>query len=617
MKKGMRIMHSRTRILLIVTLIVVLSISGCGEKQELTFVSDEEQTNQEEVILTSEEEETSTEENTFEEIFIKQKESIITENMEVNCNTNQVGFLPNARKTVVIRSDNPGSEFFVVDTNKKEVFKGQLSEAVVSQSAGETVYIGDFSELCIPGVYYILAADGSVSYPFIIGEDIYDELLKDSFRMLYTQRCGMELTSELAGDFAHPVCHNTEAVVYGTNQKKDVSGGWHDAGDYGRYVVSGVETVADLFLSYEDFPDIWNGENADAFDIPESGNGIPDILDEAKHELDWLLKMQDEACGGVYHKVTCRDFPGFVMPQEETGELVLAPISTTATADFAAIMAKSSRIYKDIDAAFADKCLKASLKAWDYLEKTQDYTGFHNPGDILTGEYPDGQNQDERFWASVELYSVTKDDKYKVFMEGILEQSVFHGFGWANMGSYGNIEYVRADWKNPTYTDKIKMDISIKANQLIDNANRDGYLVSLGNDFVWGSNMVVSNNARQLLLAEELYNNNVYEDCAYDQLNYLLGQNSLSYCFVTGYGSLFPNYPHHRTSMATGKVYKGMVIGGPNSALEDPFVQSTLSGVPAAKCYADSDQSYSTNEFTIYWNASFVYLLSSQISENK
>lgn len=541
----------------------------------------------------------------------------VVEDVAVDCNTNQVGFLPNARKTVVIRSESPISEFTVVDADNNEVYKGSLSQAIESESAGETVYIGDFSDLKEPGTYSVLTGDGKNSYPFEIGENVYQELLKDSFRLLYLQRCGEEQDKKLAGDLAHPVCHNTEAVIYGTDEKKDVSGGWHDAGDYGRYVVSGVETVEDLLLAYEDFPDIWNGADADAFDIPESGNGIPDILDEARYELDWLLKMQDETSGGVYHKVTCKDFPGFVMPQEETEELVISPISTAATADFAAIMAKSSEVYKEIDADFAQNCKDAALKAWGYLEQNKNVTGFHNPEDILTGEYPDAQDRDERYWASVELYNITKDDKYKALITETLDQFVLHGFGWDSMGSFGNISYMRSDWKDPVYADKIAEEVTKKADKLLDNSNKDGYLVSLGDKFVWGSNMQVSNNARQLLFAEELTGKADYGVCAYDQMNYLLGQNAVSYCFLTGYGSVYAKHPHHRPSMASGSVCKGMVIGGPDSALEDPFVKSTLAEAAPAKCYADSDQSFSTNEVTIYWNSPFVYLLSAEISRNK
>ena len=176
--------------------------------------------------------------------------------------------------------------------------------------------------------------------------------------MLYRQRCGIAVES--GGVFDHPECHTGNATIYGDTSGKtvDVSGGWHDAGDYGRYTVSTAKTIADLLNSYQDF-----GVEDDEMGIPESGNGIPDILDEARVGLDWMLKMQDPETGGVYHKVTCAVFPETIAPEEETDELILAPISVTATADFAACLAKASVMYKDIDADFSTEALAAAEKA--------------------------------------------------------------------------------------------------------------------------------------------------------------------------------------------------------------------------------------------------------------
>ena len=141
--------------------------------------------------------------------------------LSVDCNLNQVGFLPDANKTVVISSAEPGSEFDIVDETGKVVYTGTLSEAFDNTLiSGEMVYNGDFSDFTTPGTYKVVCRDGVESYPFTIAEDVYDDLLKDTFRMLYMQRCGMELTTGLAGDFAHPICHSQEAVIYGTDQKK-------------------------------------------------------------------------------------------------------------------------------------------------------------------------------------------------------------------------------------------------------------------------------------------------------------------------------------------------------------------------------------------------------------
>ena len=158
--------------------------------------------------------------------------------------------------------------------------------------------------------------------------------------MLYLQRCG---TAVQDSDFGHAACHTGIATIYGTNDKIDVSGGWHDAGDYGRYIVPAAKSVADLLYAYDANPELYS----DNIGIPESGNGIPDILDEVRYELEWMKKMQ-RADGGVYHKVTCENFPGYVSPEAETAPLIVTPVSTTSTADFCASMALAYEFYKDI-----------------------------------------------------------------------------------------------------------------------------------------------------------------------------------------------------------------------------------------------------------------------------
>lgn len=535
-----------------------------------------------------------------------------------NVNLNQVGFRTSDRKTAVIRSEGIDQTFTVKDESGKEVYSGKLNGPVDAQYADEKVYQADFSDFKTPGKYVVSVSNGDESYPFTIGDDVYDELLKDSFLMLYKQRCGTEVSADIAGEFAHPVCHDSKALIYGTNSYIDVSGGWHDAGDYGRYVVAGATTVADLLLAYEDYPELWE---ADDLGIPESGNGIPDILDEAAYELKWMLKMQDPSTGGVYHKVTCREFPGFVMPQEETEELVVCPISNTATGDFAAVMAKASSVYADIDPALAKTALAAAKKAYAYLEDHKSAVSFKNPEEISTGEYPDGQFKDEMYWASVELYKVTGDEAYIKYAEDLLDMYVLHGFGWDSMGSYGNIAYLTMDpeKQNAALVEKIKTEIEVNAKEYLNNSKTDGYMSDLGSNYCWGSNLSVCGYARQMLIAAKYASDDLkkeYEQAVYDQLSYILGQNATGYCFLTGYGSLSAQNPHHRPSIATGKPMSGMVIGGPDGNMEDSFIKSVMAGTPPAKCYADNAQSYSTNEITIYWNSPFVYLLSDIMSKH-
>lgn len=532
-------------------------------------------------------------------------------------NVNQVGFLTNARKTCIVRSEDIDGTFVLIDEAENVVYTGTLVGPLDSASSREKVYRGDFSDFNTPGVYQIIVSNGDESYPFAIGDDVYDNLLKDILLMLTRQRCGTDVGEDLLKTAAHPACHNTDALVYGTDSYKEVNGGWHDAGDYGRYVSPGAMTVMDLFLAYEDFPKLWN---RDDLGIPESGNGVPDILDEAKYELDWMLKMQDSSSGGVYHKVTCRTFPGFIHPQFERDELVISPISNTATGAFAAIMAKASLVYADIDSDFCVKALEASKRAYAYLESHMDAKGFRNPDGIVTGEYGDRQFADEMYWAAVELYKVTDEQKYKDYIEETLNKRIYYGLGWADMGTYGNIEYMSlpAEKQNQELLSKMVKGIETYAQQFLNNSKSDGYMVALGNDYVWGSNLSVSNFAREMLLAAKNSDKaEEFEQAAYDQVSYMLGQNSISYSFVTGYGSLSPVHPHHRPSIAGNMPIPGMVVGGPDCGLHDEVAISKLAGKPAAKCYIDNNESYSTNEVAIYWNSPFLYLLSAEISKNK
>ncbi len=527
---------------------------------------------------------------------------------------NQIGYAPNDTKVMVCPYDRDRTEFQILDASSDEVvYTGTLSEKFSISKSGDGLCLsGDFTDFTTPGTYVISVDGEGESYEFTIADDIYDDVYKDVVRMLYLQRCGCELSEDLAGDFAHAACHVQETTIYGTDTVIDVTGGWHDAGDYGRYVVPGAKTVMDLFMTYLD-SDV---AKSDDLNIPESGNGIPDLLDEAKYELDWMLKMQADN-GGVYHKVTCANFPETVEATAETEPLIVSPISATATGDFAAVMAKASIIYKDYDKEFAATCLSASKEAYQYLIDNEDsLTGFTNPEDIVTGAYDDRTITDEFFWAAMELYLATKDSTYLIKAQSLHEEKQANGFGWAAVGYYGMYSYLTADTALQTDADLTKSFKDIILTQCDENirtANKDSYFVAFGEgSYPWGSNMTVANDGMLYYLAYELTGDDAYLQQAKLQLDYLLGVNPLGYCYVTGYGSFSPNHTHHRPSQALGKTMPGMLVGGPNSNADDPYARAVLSGLRGGMCYVDNDSCYSTNEITIYWNSPLIYLLAQE-----
>lgn len=522
---------------------------------------------------------------------------------------NQIGYRPDSNKTAVFRNVTDETEFSVINADTgKTVYTGKLESKGNNALADEDNWTGDFSEVTESGKYLIKCGNLDDSYNFEIGNNIYTNLLDDSVRMLYLQRCGIEIEDET---FGHKACHNTLATVYGTEEKIDVSGGWHDAGDYGRYVVPAAKAVADLMYAYKVNPAMYS----DNIGIPESGNGTPDILDEARYELEWMLKMQNKNTGGVYHKVTCDTFPGYVMPEEETKPLIVMPETTTSTADFAASMALAYEVYKDIDADFANTCLEAAKKAYEWAKANPDKLYLANPDDITTGAYEDKYATDEIYWASAQLYRATGDAGY---LTGISSAT---GMDWATVGDYGNIAIVTMDGvdKESDIYKEASSAIIKQADKFVSVSGNTAYGVSQSK-LNWGSNMTIANSGIILALAHQLTGENKYIENAQGQLNYLLGVNPVGECFVTGYGTVSPENPHHRPSMAKNTAMKGMLVGGVNSGLEDSAAKAYCMGLPPAKCYVDHSESYSTNEITIYWNSPLTYLLSltdKNVSENE
>lgn len=523
----------------------------------------------------------------------------------IQVKVNQIGYKPDDVKSVLVTSPDD-EKFKVVNVSTNEtVYIGTYSAAAFDPAMGTSVRIGDFSEVTAPGTYQIISSPSGASYEFDIGDGLYDDIYKDVVLMLYNQRCGTKLESSVSGDFAHDACHTQEATVYGDTSGKtyDVSGGWHDAGDYGRYVVPGAKTVEDLFLAYEDFD-----YTADDIGIPESGNGVPDLLDEARYELEWMLKMQDEATGGVYHKVTGLTFPGMVLATEETEDMVLAPISYAATADFVAVMAKASVNYAQYDQAFADTCLAAAKKGYDFMKANPDMGGFKNPDEILTGEYPDVGLTDETFWAAAELYLATLEDGYLADTKEAIDTKYNTGLGWAGIGGYALYDLAKAEGIDSGLQSNAKEKFLAVAHKKLSSCQTSHIFIGI-ETYPWGSNMVVAGDGMYLLMASKLEDDPAYLEYAQKQRDYIFGFNGTGYCYVTGYGDLSPQDTHHRPSQALGKTMPGMLVGGADENLEDPYASAVLYGKPGALAYVDNSQSFSCNEITIYWNSPLIYLM--------
>lgn len=537
----------------------------------------------------------------------------------------QVGYLPSSPKIALVTT--PAQTFLVKRASDGTiVLKGKLGPPASDPDTGDRVQAADFSRLRETGTYYLEVPGVGRSWEFSIRPDVFSRAYYLAMRAFYGQRCGtaVDLGQEFPG-YTHAACH-LEARYNPSSGKEGERknyGGWHDAGDYGRYLPnSGIATGA-LLWTWEMFgPHVKNiGLN-----IPESGNGTPDILNEARWNLQWMLQMQDDD-GGVWHKETSVKFPGFVMPEDDhlasevigTGE---APYkSTCATADLAAVAAVAARVYAPFDAPFAARNLDAARKAWAWTERYPNVT-FRNPPGITTGEYGDRQCGDERLWAAAELWRTTGElpyqqyflKNYAAYLPALASLSAEN---WAQLAPMGLWTYVLANRKD---TDRLA-DAAIRkasldaARQIVERTRRNPYRVSLiARDYVWGSNGLAANYGMLLLVANVLSPNRAFVETAVDNLDYLLGRNTFSLSWVTQVGANSYRHPHHRPSGAdkNDEPWPGLLSGGPNAHRQDTVLKG-LPALPPAKVYRDDQESYASNEVCINWQAMLVFLLAGQL----
>lgn len=538
---------------------------------------------------------------------------------------NQVGYLIDGEKYFI--SNTPGEKFYVKSTSDNEtVYTGDLTLNIENdRSSGMTTYIGYFTDLKTEGSYIIEHEDGTKSYPFKIEKNIYNDVAKKTMLSFYFQRCGTPLLEEHAGVFHRETCHIEDSVYHAENNMegtKDCVGGWHDAGDYGKYVTPAAVTISPMLMAYELWP---QKHNYDDNGIPESGNGVSDFLDEIKYELDWILKMQNtevnhELYGGVHYMVNTKGYV-WTMPEVDESIRYLYGISSVATANFAAILAQAYRTYRNIPtyAKDAEKYLEAALLAWDFLERypvLYPSVGYKRPEDTLTGGYvstADQNDKDDRSWAAVELFLSTEDEKFHEIAKSYksIGSSITKIPEWANVTPLGQLQYMLAD---EALVDKDIQARLIKgflktADGYVKDSSKDGFRDIL-TSYKWGSNGFIMLQTTYLLKAYELTGDKKYYDTALAQFNYILGLNPVNICYVTKFGSIYPKNIHHAAILNDDieDIYPGMVPGGANGKLGGDYVMSSFftRSSPDATCYIDHFDSWASNENCILYNGPLV-----------
>ncbi|MCZ7438522.1 glycoside hydrolase family 9 protein [Micromonospora sp. WMMC241] len=558
---------------------------------------------------------------------------------------NQVGYLPGGPKHATVVTDaTEALRWQLKSAAGAVVASGETAPRGVDDASAQNVQTVDFSAYRTPGAGYTLTVDGETSHPFDISGTLYDRLRADSMQFFYAQRSGIAIDGDLIGDeYARPAGHLDVAPNKGDTDvpcqpgvcdyKLDVRGGWYDAGDHGKYVVNGGIATYQLLNAFERTKTAETADGGTALGdatlrVPERGNAVPDVLDEARWELDFLMRMQVPAgkplAGMVHHKIHDQNWTGLPLaPQDDPQPRELHPPSTAATLNLAAVAAQCARLFAPYDAAYAARCGTAAKTAYAAAKAHPAIYASASDG-TGGGAYDDTDVRDEFYWAAAELWLSTGDKAYLADVTGspLHTADVFTAngaFSWQSVAALGRLDLATVPNTLPAAEKtRIRASVTAGADRYLATVADQAYglpLPGTADAYVWGSNSNVVNNAIVLATAFDLSRDAKYRDGAVQSADYLFGRNALNMSYVTGWGEQNAHNQHSRIfanqlDPALPNPPAGSLAGGPNAALQDPYAANLLAGCAPMFCYVDNINSYATNEVAINWNSALAWLAS-------
>ncbi|MCC6459648.1 MAG: glycoside hydrolase family 9 protein [Saprospiraceae bacterium] len=567
----------------------------------------------------------------------------------------QFGYLPTAQKVAVIARPQTGAGAPGTYTPSATLQVRRHGDHSVAFSAtaqawnsgathaqsGDKVWWLDFSALSETGVFYVFDPLANLaSQPFRIAADAYTLPLRRAVKALYYQRCGTAITAAHGGQWTHSACHQGNGQDTGcrlvsnpsTASAKDLSGGWHDAGDYNKYVNFTYGTLHDLLFAYENNPGVFT----DDFDIPESGNGSPDLVDEIRYELEWLLKMQ-QPDGAVLSKISVTEFQAASPPNLDNASRYYSAASTSATLTVASVFAHAARVLKTVpnQSAFADLLNARAELAWTWAEAHPAVLGSNSGFQSADPEVSDYDRQARKTCAAAFLFALTGKAVYKTYFEN--QYTALHPYEWSYFyafeSTYGDVLlfYSRLAGISPSVKSNILSRFNNSTNGAADffpavAAHTDAYRAYLKDgDYVWGSNLVKARTGLMYLNMnlnlQSPANQAAYQNAALDYLHYLHGVNPpglamLSNLQADGIAQAARQIYHGWTGDGTAwdnNPIPGLLTGGMNQYYSG--TNAYFNNQPVQKKYLDWNTSWPENSWeitepAIYYQAGYVRLVS-------
>lgn len=518
---------------------------------------------------------------------------------------NSLGYQPSSPKQATILVDSVTEFRLRRASDDRIVYKGELGAVRTQEDVKQSARIADFTEYQGTGAHYLEIEGVGRSREFNIAPDAYNEAYASVMRAFYLWRCGCEVEYTHNGIRYHQdACHHNdgyEDYIGNKGGHHDGTGGWHDAGDYGKYVVNAGITTNLLFWAWEAFQPELEGVT---IGLPETAPAYPEYLKEMKWEIDWVLKMAyPDGSGRVSHKLTATNFAGFIMASEDGQKRYYTPWSSAATADYVAMLAQAARAFAPYDKEYADKCLAAARHSYDFLRTSPEERFVQ--GDFKTGGYQT-RDADDRLWAAAEMWETTGEALYLADFEQMAEQMEFKidaDWDWGDVSNSGMFRYAlsKREGKNPTIESTIRKNIIDSANSIVQTSQNDIYGRPLAR-YYWGCNGTVARQALNLYVASQLQDDSQYKATALNAVSHIFGRNYYDRSYVTGVGHNPPMHPHDRRSGADGieAPWPGYIVGGGHSATD----------------WVDEQESYSHNEVAINWQAGAVFALAWFVDAN-